>query len=443
MQMPGKIILVSKANTRRLEYVAGFLSGVLGISVDIIPSDQLEWDPQTLDWAIVHYGPEPVEGAFNIFSSGLLFETGIKKPDTGVFRDQDLTFLFPAPGGFSLHFDIFSAIFFLISRYEEYLPFQPDHFGRFEADQSLSYKHGFLEDPVVDLWIEIFRDKIKERYPNLEFHEQEFRYISTFDIDNPWAYKYKGLARITGGILKSLLHSDMEDLHTRLDVLRGKKQDPFDTYAYIKSMELKYDFRSLFFFLTGNYGGYDTNYALNTWHFKELMHDLSFGRPIGIHPSFKSHFNYNLLAAEYKRFSNILGNKPEMSRQHFLMIGFPETYRQLIPLGIKQEYSMGYASQPGFRAGTSNPFRFYDLEQESETKLMIHPFSIMDVTLMQYLLLTPDESIAWILKIIGKVYKVKGQFISLWHNESLSDSGVWKGWKRVFEGMVEEVRRRK
>ena len=32
-----------------------------------------------------------------------------------------------------------------------------------------------------------------------------------------------------------------------------------------------------------------------------------------------------------------------------------------------------------------------------------------------------------------EVKKVKGQFTSIWHNESLSDKDVWKGWRRVFE----------
>ena len=54
----------------------------------------------------------------------------------------------------------------------------------------------------------------------------------------------------------------------------------------------------------------------------------------------------------------------------------------------------------------------------------------------QYLRLNPDEAIEKIREIMDKVKKVNGTFISLWHNESLSDKGVWQGWRKVFEEVV-------
>ena len=108
-------------------------------------------------------------------------------------------------------------------------------------------------------------------------------------------------------------------------------------------------------------------------------------------------------------------------------------------MGIKEDYSMGYASYPGFRAGTSSPFNFYDLAAEYETDLVIFPFAVMDVTLRQYLSLTPQEALDRIKNILQQVKQVEGTFLSLWHNESLSGQGIWKGWREVFEGMIEEV----
>ena len=43
-----------------------------------------------------------------------------------------------------LPFDIFAASFFLVSRYEEYLEYQPDEYGRYQASSSLAFKNGFL-----------------------------------------------------------------------------------------------------------------------------------------------------------------------------------------------------------------------------------------------------------------------------------------------------------
>jgi hypothetical protein len=100
---------------------------------------------------------------------------------------------------------------------------------------------------------------------------------------------------------------------------------------------------------------------------------------------------------------------------------------------------MGYASQLGFRAGTCTPFFWYDLQLEKQTHLKIHPFAVMDVTLKQYLQLNPDEAIVKIEELLLAIKLVDGTFCSLWHNESLSDFGKWKGWRVVYETMLKST----
>jgi hypothetical protein len=97
---------------------------------------------------------------------------------------------------------MFSAVFYLISRYEEYLPFEPDQYGRFEAGQSLAFRHHFLEEPIVDQWIEMFKSVLTGKYPELHFPAREFRFISTFDVDRPWAYLHKGIWRTLRGLVR-------------------------------------------------------------------------------------------------------------------------------------------------------------------------------------------------------------------------------------------------
>ncbi len=173
-------------------------------------------------------------------------------------------YLFPAPEGFDLPFDLFSACFFLLSRYEEYLPFEPDQYGRFEADQSLAFRIGFLEEPVIDQWLILFKKLLQQKFPDLVFPAQTFRFISTFDIDNPWAFRHKGLIRNMAGSLKALWQGRYSDFRQRIAVLRGSLQDPFDNYEYIRSIEMKYHFTSVFFFLFGDYDRIDSNFARNT-----------------------------------------------------------------------------------------------------------------------------------------------------------------------------------
>jgi hypothetical protein len=443
MESQAEITIQCNGTSPRLAYIATYLESALGVSVRLsdkpVPAPEKTNESDRACKCLINHSSTPINGAFNIYATGLLHETTIRPINPGVVKQQGQTLLFPAPPGFSLPFDVFSAAFYLLSRYEEYLPYKPDRHGRFEANQSLAYRHNFLDDPVVDQWLEMLKNALIISYPELHFPRRSFRYVSTIDTDSAWAYLHKGPVRTAGGLFKNIIRLNAPALRMQLDVLRGKRPDPYDTYAYIRKMENRYGFRSLFFFLFGNYGRYDTNYSLYNVHFRSLLDNLKTERVIGIHPSYKSNRHEHLLKAEVDCFTRLLGKKPEMSRQHFLILKLPYTYRQLIKLGIQEDYSMGYASDCGFRAGTSMPFRFYDLPEEHETPLLIHPFVVMDVTLIQYLGLNAAAAADRINLLIEKVKTVNGTFTSLWHNESLSEQGVWRGWRSVFEGMAVKV----
>ena len=141
---------------------------------------------------------------------------------------------------------------------------------------------------------------------------------------------------------------------------------------------------------------------------------------------------------ETARLSKILKLEVERSRQHFLKLILPETYRNLINNDITHDYTMGYAEIPGFRASICTPFPFFDLDQDAQTNLIIHPFMVMDGTLHDYMKLSPQKAIATIIELINEVRKVGGTFIPLWHNQSLNEESDWKGWLEVYVKMVEE-----
>jgi hypothetical protein len=157
---------------------------------------------------------------------------------------------------------------------------------------------------------------------------------------------------------------------------------------------------------------------------------------IGIHPSFASNHQLEKIKIEKERLEKISGKKISYSRQHFLKLTFPHTYRNLLAVGITDDFTMGYADAIGFRAGICTPFRWYDLERETETHLTIHPFAVMDGTLNNYLKLSPTLAIEKTKEIINKVKQVNGKFIFIWHNETLSDWKEWKGWKNVYEEII-------
>jgi hypothetical protein len=100
---------------------------------------------------------------------------------------------------------------------------------------------------------------------------------------------------------------------------------------------------------------------------------------------------------------------------------------------------MGYPDQPGFRASICSPYFFYDLDLEIETALRLHPFAIMDGTLRDYMNIKPEDAASIINPLIEEIKKVKGEFISVWHNESFAENERWKGWRKVYEDMIEKA----
>ena len=188
-----------------------------------------------------------------------------------------------------------------------------------------------------------------------------------------------------------------------------------------------------------DYAPKDKNLPIDNHSFIKLIKSIADVADIGIHPSFASNKQPEKLEKEIKNLSKIFHKEIIKSRQHFLKLSFPTTYQTLIELDITDDYTMGYASEIGFRAGTCTPFLFYNIDLEIETKLRIHPFIVMDATLLYYMKLTPDEAIAKVNKLIDEVKNVNGTFISLWHNETLSDVKQWAGWRKVYEAIIENA----
>ncbi|MGB0882113.1 MAG: polysaccharide deacetylase family protein, partial [Vicingaceae bacterium] len=364
----------------------------------------------------------------------LLFENTIRQQEIIISDFDGNPCLFNVSNQSTLPFDPFAASFYLISRYEEYLPHKKDKHGRFCIKSALAYKHDFLEKPLVNIWANKIASIIEKKHPNFKFPERNFSFLSTLDIDNAFAYKHKGFVRTLGALSKSLIKG--KHFTARIKVLFGSGKDPYDTYKYQRYIHKKYTISPLYFFLLGDYGKHDKNISHQNKSFQNLIKSIGLKNNVGIHPSYKSNLNANLLIKEKDRLINITRGKVTKSRQHYLMLKFPSTYKALISCGIKEDFTMGFAEKPGFRASICSPFYFYNLNDEVETELKIFPFAVMEATFKYYQKTSPENTIQKILSMMENVKAVNGMFISVWHNESLSDKGIWEGWRIVYEKML-------
>ena len=385
----------------------------------------------------LNYSDLKIKGVPFLLPHSLLFEKNITDHQPKVTESKNGKIFFQSGNSSIFEFDLFAATFWLVSRYEEYFPYPSDIHGRFTASNSLAYKYRFLQTPIVNQWAMLLSEKLNEFFPTLKITKPSSEFISTIDIDNAWAFKNKGFKRTAGALIRSLGTGDINGFFCRLNVLLGTNKDPYDTYTYIRNIHLKFKCPLRIFWLLGDYGPFDKNIKWKNPAFQEQIMNTMEYASIGIHPSYATNKKYVQLKKEVDRLSSIRQKRVTRSRQHYLVLRLPETYRQLIKAGIKEDYSMGYADQPGFRAGICTPFYFFDLEANKKTDLKIFPFAFMDGTFKHHRKDNPEDAAMIIEKIINEVKKVKGTLISLWHNESINNWGEWKGWKNVFEQTLE------
>ena len=386
--------------------------------------------------AKLNYSNQQFADELFIESFGLLDEKGINQQEINVHLNEEFPVFFSSQSEGVLPFDVFSCSFYLVSRYEEYLPFVKDSHKRFQAENSLAYNNDFLQKPVINIWGKKLIDKIKNRFPNLPIKESEYQYISTIDIDNAFYFREKGFVRSAAGFLSSFFSFDFKGIKQRFAVLMGAEKDPYDTYQLQLQIQKKYNLKVIYFFLLADYGLNDKNISFTKRKFQLLIKRLSDFAKIGIHPSYSSNSNHSKLLKEIKRLETITKKEVTKSRQHFLKLTLPETYNHLSDLGITDDYTMGYASAVGFRASICTPFTFYNLDLETVLPLKVHPFAVMDATLLYYMKLNTEEAMKKISDLIEEVKKVDGTFISLWHNDTFSDYKQWLGWKDVYKNMI-------
>ena len=360
---------------------------------------------KAFDAAKLNYSNTSFEDEIFIESIGLLNEKGINQQDINVSPQNNIPAFFQSQSDSSMGFDVFSASFYLVSRYEEYLPSVKDIHQRFQAENSLAYKHDFLQKPLINIWANSLMQKIKQKHPDLEVISPTYNYISTIDIDNAFYYLEKGFVRSLAGFFASLFNFDFNGIQQRFAVLSGKKKDPYDTYDTQLKLQKEYNLKVIYFILLADYGLNDKNISFTKRKFQLLIKRLADYASIGIHPSYGSNTNFAKLPKEIKRLEGITKREVTKSRQHFLKLTIPETYNQLVDLGIRDDYTMGFASAIGFRASICSAYTFYNLDTETILPIKIHPFAVMDATLFYYLKLSPEKSIAQISALIEEVKK--------------------------------------
>lgn len=430
--LPGILVYCEKPGPR-LYYTFDFIfKRVLKCHYQLTDN---ETEYKTHEGVRINYSNREFPG-YKIVPDGLLNETHLRSGHPEAIHKNGQIYFFGAPDSVTdLHFDVFAAVFYFISRYEEWQEYRADVHGRFEAGASLLYKHDAHLKPVVDQWIWEFASALKKQQPELEAGKPMFEYLSTIDIDNLYAYKAKSFLRVCGASARDLIKFNIKHFFERFQVLSGLKKDPFDIYDDIPAFAREQNYELLFFFLYRNGTPNDRTVKPGSLAFKEVFERLrAQGANIGLHPSYDSAFEETLLTREYELICNTAGHKINFTRNHFLRYNIRRTPHALMQLGVKADFTMGFASQPGFRAGTAHPFHYFDLVKNEAHHLLFVPFCAMDGAFINYNKTAPERIMKTLTDLAAEVKKTGGFYVTVFHESTISNH-LYKGFGTLYKNL--------
>ena len=420
----------------RLDYVFKHICGrVLGLDFSFTTSLEAFIAHQG---AKMSYGKAPLGNEYFVQSHNLLFSQGIEDWDINPRPWGNTIGFFALSDSSAIPFDIFAASFYLLSRYEEYLPHVKDSLGRFPYTESLGWKHNFLQQPVVDDWAFLFWESLLSNFPDLVRKKGAFEVKAIIEAKRPFEFLYRGFLRTAVGYLGDLYKLKFGRIIWRSQVLLGLRKDPYDTFKWIIKLSKSSPTQVVLFFLLGEGYTFRETLKTNRLGYVNLIKYVADYLEIGLILSFHWLSDLTQLMSEKEQLSSHTHREVESTYNDRQLVKLPEVYRNLIEAGVTRDYSMYYFDQFGFRAGSCRPYLFYDLEYEVKTPLELMPVVGKSLAL--------KDSAGWVIEqtfndLFDTVERLGGTFIMVFANRDFEPKKDNKIWRYLFsEKLIRRAR---
>ena len=341
--------------------------------------------------------------------------------------------------------DLFGAAFTMLSRLEECVDGPRDLHGRLPSAASLAGRGGFLERPVVNEYSEVLYALLRRLWPELRRPSRRYTLRPTHDVDFPLVVAGRGAAGIARRALGDIVLR--RSLRLAAGSIRGAlssdpRRDPAHTFDFLMDVSEAHGQTSEFNFLCGRGASeFDGDYELDERHVVELMRDIHRrGHRIGLHPGYLTRDDPAEIARQFEMLraaADQIGIEQEEwgGRQHFLRWRNPHTWRGWDRAGLDYDSTLGFADHVGFRCGVCYPFRTFDVVARRPLRLLERPLQVMDVTLTDYMGLSPDEGIARADSLARTIRRYGGEMQVLWHNTHLLTRGARDHYQRLIEAI--------
>ena len=375
------------------------------------------------------YGKAPLGNEFFIEAAPLLFELGVQNIEIEIKQWKAHILFFEMGKASMFPFDVFAATFYLITRYEEYLPHVKDGLNRFDEKQSLCIKRGFVETPLVDLWLLALFEELVKFFPALSMdHTSEETFMPIVEVVSPFKYLHLSVVNNLVTFGNALYHLNFWALLEQPLVLLGFRKDPWDIFREYKDLFYTAKFKTRFFFLFSKESDLDRGISIRNTTFQSLIKGVADYFEVGLLASFPANKKGKQFVKERKGLNLLIHRTIQKIRYAWGVSTVNESYRNLIMQEVEADFSLGFPTIMGYRASTAVPFYYYDLANEMTTSLRVFPVVANENSLHHY------SSVEWIKKLnaMGNSLPLaKGVHCFAISNRVLENSEANKGYRSV------------
>jgi len=319
--------------------------------------------------------------------------------------------------------DFFASAFFLASRIEERFAGDRDRHGRLPAGSSFLGRNGLLERPLVDEYARFLAAEIIRAYPTLMRRypwpvTARFAACITHDIETikaPSRLGYLKARMFSAGpaAAKGDLAKNTEAAAAIIRALSGDNP----TWSFDGLREPVRPWPATFFFFGGATNPLDGAYDVGSAQIRGMLEALSAdGCEIGVHLGYDTASDEGLMKAQAGKVASASGRPVRGARHHYLRAAFPDVWKAHEKAGFAYDASLGFSEAAGFRAGTSYPFRPFDVDSGRPLTVVALPLVAMDATFFQYRRMTGEETAGHALSLAETAARAGGVFTLLWRN---------------------------
>jgi hypothetical protein len=364
-------------------------------------------------------------------------------------RDYTPVAFDPSADQIELPIDLFGGVFALLTRYEEIANPERDPLDRFQSSTSFLGRHGLLERPIANEYVELLWRLLARLWPRLQRRQRSYRAMLTHDVDALSVIELSGreIMRSLGADL--LLRRDGALLARRtaayvLGKASGEPRvyDPYNTYGFIMDISERVGLRSAFNFVAGTSDPLlDPRYDIESRRVRAILRSIAArGHEIGFHPSYGTYLDPARTAAEFTRLTRVCAEEGIQQthwggRQHYLRWRNPTTWRNWDQCQLTYDGTLGFADHVGFRTGTCWEYPVFDLVSRRRLALRERPLIAMESSLLNYMRLPISEAAARLVRLSRTCRAHRGDFTLLWHGHMLASRDA----KHTYADVVHEA----